>query len=315
MNKLNYEILSAIDNIETTVMESEINVMNSLIDSYDKSIMILENCDDNTDVDSFDIFQESVIMEADENGNMNKIKKVTEKFIGAIETLLSKLSDLIKTIINKVKKSKRVVSEIKVGNKKIEIKFIKNYKKLMDDLQTRRDMWADHIGKYASQDYRTLQTSEGLSKIHDDVDYYNKYYNKFGKTDDLFDKIRDACLNYRNQPDNEDYYDLMDVNEVLDYLGTFSSTLDQSIRDAEFIVGSLKACMKEYNGSDKTIDRYKYVINTLKADMRNLVLSCDDIGHTLEVSMREAGLLDKFDTKKYTNRARRYDYDKNDDII
>ena len=65
MNKLNYEILSAIDNIETTVMESEMNVMNSLIASYDKAVMILEHCDDNNDVSSYDIFQESVIMEAD----------------------------------------------------------------------------------------------------------------------------------------------------------------------------------------------------------------------------------------------------------
>ena len=63
MNKLNYEILSAIDNIETTVMESEMNVMNSLINSYDKAITVLEYCNDNVDTSSFDIFQESVIME------------------------------------------------------------------------------------------------------------------------------------------------------------------------------------------------------------------------------------------------------------
>ena len=105
MNKLNYEILSAIDNIETTVMESEMNVMNSLIDSYDKAVMILENCNDNTDVDSFDIFQESVIMEADENGENNtdgnKPKKSIKEII--IDILLF-IPRMIKKAYNFIKR-------------------------------------------------------------------------------------------------------------------------------------------------------------------------------------------------------------------
>ena len=59
MDKLNYEILSAIDNIETTVMEAEMNVMTSISDSYNKAINVLEYCDDNTDIDAFSVFQES----------------------------------------------------------------------------------------------------------------------------------------------------------------------------------------------------------------------------------------------------------------
>ena len=47
-----------IDQIDLSVSNAEINVLESLIQSYDKSIMILENSDDTVDVSSFDIFQE-----------------------------------------------------------------------------------------------------------------------------------------------------------------------------------------------------------------------------------------------------------------
>ena len=122
MNKLNYEILSAIDNIETTVMESEINVINSLIDSYDKAMMVLECCDDNTDVDSFDIFQESVIMEADETNTNDGVKpkktvgEMIIDFLLFIPRLIKKAFLIVKhkldkifgplkeAIVNKVKK-------------------------------------------------------------------------------------------------------------------------------------------------------------------------------------------------------------------
>ena len=69
---LTNEILSSIDNIDECVMEAELNVLNAMINEYDKAIMIMENYNGN-DYSSFDIF-----MEADEstaNNNSNEPKK------------------------------------------------------------------------------------------------------------------------------------------------------------------------------------------------------------------------------------------------
>ena len=127
MNKLNYEILSAIDNIETTVMESEMNVMNSLINSYDKAVMILENCDDNTNVDSFDIFQESVIMEADNNVKESKAKKIIDKIIDLFKLIGRMIKNAYNFIKGKIDKVKRK------GKPIVDEKLVEEIKDIVDD--------------------------------------------------------------------------------------------------------------------------------------------------------------------------------------
>lgn len=52
------EIFSSIDSINDIMMESEMNVLSSLIDSYDKAMMIMENYS-GEDMESFSIFQEA----------------------------------------------------------------------------------------------------------------------------------------------------------------------------------------------------------------------------------------------------------------
>ena len=112
MNKLNYEILSAIDNIDSTIMESEMNVMNSLINTYEKSLMILEHCNDNSDVSSYDIFQESVIMEADDNGKKKiDFKKAGKIILNILLWLPRQIMRFIKFIRNKISKSKPLSQE------------------------------------------------------------------------------------------------------------------------------------------------------------------------------------------------------------
>ena len=63
------EILSSIDNIDECVMEAELNVINAMINEYDKAIMIMENYSGN-DYSSFDIF-----MEDGEEPNFKKPKQ------------------------------------------------------------------------------------------------------------------------------------------------------------------------------------------------------------------------------------------------
>ena len=64
------------------VMESEYNVINALLDAYDKAYVILENCDDEN-IDSFDLFQEQTIFTEWKHGSQNKnqSRKTTKQMI------------------------------------------------------------------------------------------------------------------------------------------------------------------------------------------------------------------------------------------
>ena len=113
MNKLNYEILSAIDNIDNTIMESEMNVMNSLINSYDKAVMILEYCDDNVDTSSFDIFQEGIghtigtaVDKLDEKMKAKPNENIIKKILLFIPRAIMKLIQTLRTKYNEKKLDK-----------------------------------------------------------------------------------------------------------------------------------------------------------------------------------------------------------------
>ena len=103
MNTLNYEILNDIDRIDQCVMEAEMNVMSALYAEYDKATMILENYEGD-DIESFDIFQESFILEADiskNKGNIikklwNGLKAILKKFVSFLKRKCKYIGLLIK---------------------------------------------------------------------------------------------------------------------------------------------------------------------------------------------------------------------------
>ena len=75
MNLLNQEILSAIDNIDNMVQESEISVLSALCECYEKQAMILEHST-SEDVSEFSVFQEGFIMEDGESTKKNVLKSL-----------------------------------------------------------------------------------------------------------------------------------------------------------------------------------------------------------------------------------------------
>lgn len=64
------------------VLESEYNVINSLLDAYDKAYTILESCDDNDILESFDLFQEQeVFVEWKKGPNDKRSDKWTKQMM------------------------------------------------------------------------------------------------------------------------------------------------------------------------------------------------------------------------------------------
>ena len=112
------EVLDAIDNINSITLESEITTCESLLNSYDKMLIIEENYNGN-DINDFKIFQEGfgddVKKEMKESGkNMSTIGKILSalpRFIIAI----------VKTIKNRLnKKTKNTAEEITENCKNLD---------------------------------------------------------------------------------------------------------------------------------------------------------------------------------------------------
>lgn len=105
-------LLDSIDNITNVVNESSIDVLDALIDSYDKAELILENYDGD-DLSAFSIFQEGKILdEVKKKGkNDSMIKKIALFIPRLIAALFSHLGKLISDV------SKEDTLEIHMGDK------------------------------------------------------------------------------------------------------------------------------------------------------------------------------------------------------
>lgn len=99
-------LLQYIDQIDQSVADAEIDVLESLIESYDKSIMILENADDTTDLFAFDIFQEGDKWDKFKEDTKapvfgNKGEGLIKRLAMIIPRLLQKLIALIRRLFTK----------------------------------------------------------------------------------------------------------------------------------------------------------------------------------------------------------------------
>jgi hypothetical protein len=123
-NMIISEVLDAIDNINSTSISNEINVCESLLISYDKMSVIIENCND-TSYDEFQIIQEGSKLDAlkEDFKKQNEGKSTINKIIFAIPRLLrslfrlitgklKKCEDTLETIDDTIKKNK---SKAKAG--------------------------------------------------------------------------------------------------------------------------------------------------------------------------------------------------------
>ena len=110
----NEEILSAIDNIETTSSESEVCVIESIVNAYGKSFMIMENYE-NDDLSSFSIFQEGKILDT--------VKKESKKDDNKFITILMFIPRLIRAFISSIKPpkdAKETANKLKDFSKKFD---------------------------------------------------------------------------------------------------------------------------------------------------------------------------------------------------
>ena len=202
---LTNEILSSIDNIDECVMEAELNVINAMINEYDKAVMIMENYNGN-DYSSFDIF-----MEADETKEPKKKGLLDGPIRGSkgeniIKRILLVIPRLIATLVRSIKnkwdnrKSQRLIKKIEELESTIRLhgyqitdlqertrrhtgdidelnKKIQHNNDVAESLDKRMDLAENQIKNLQSDvgnaSTKSYQMSRNLNKVKRAIDFMN----------------------------------------------------------------------------------------------------------------------------------------------
>ena len=141
-----------IDHIQEVTDQAEINVLESLIKTYDKSIVILEECEDIEPYADILVFQEGAKWDKFKEDTKapvlgNKGEKIIKRILMIIPRLIQKLIALIRKIFKKSKtEDNRIKKEMKDLKSSENIKF-KRYKmsdadvdKVMTKLKKKREL-------------------------------------------------------------------------------------------------------------------------------------------------------------------------------
>lgn len=136
-------IQNLIDEISYSTDESNISVLNSFCDAYDKAYTIVENCDE-SDICQFSVFQESV---TDDEGNENN---EGGKKPNLLIRILKAIAGFFKTIVNSIKK---------LFNKDTD-KIISNLEEVADLDEATAEAVQQVLDDTESKEYEKCQAAE-----------------------------------------------------------------------------------------------------------------------------------------------------------
>jgi len=212
-------LLQYIDQIDQSVADAEVSVMESLIESYDKSIIILENADDTTDLSAFDIFQEGE--KWDKFKEDTKAPVFGKKGEGLAKRLLMIIPRLIQKLVALIRK-------LFTKNKSFEQKMDKDVDNLKKQAQTvvpeqlseeQAKKLANKINEARASSQAVAQSERDFKSKRDDVmDSIDKRHEQ------LREYIRDSEKTFQSKMDDLHNYtrsinDPFGNSKALDELG------------------------------------------------------------------------------------------------
>lgn len=165
------DLLQYINQIDQSVADAEIDVLESLIASYDKSIMIIQESADNADLSAFEIFQEGE--------KWDKFKEDTKdpvfgkKGEGIVKRLLMIIPRLIQKIVALIRK-------LFTNNKSFEQKMDKDMQQMKQQAET---VVAEQL-----TDDQSDNLAKRISDLNDEVE---KSYDEKNKSEKDFSDTRD----------------------------------------------------------------------------------------------------------------------------
>jgi hypothetical protein len=209
MDTLTEEIIESIDNIDSCIMEAKMDVLCSLMDVYEKSLVILEYCDiDN--ISDFSVFQECFIMES---GDKVSFK---DTFVKWIKTIFGWIKLAISSILSVITEFpyKKIIFEINHLDEDIrEIPIPKITSLMMDSMRELNES--------------TEKLIQLIKSRNTDIEEYRKVVTDFNGINELSAKKNDWEVKYVTRKE------LIDILNDMKQMSTRKSII-KLMKECEF---------------------------------------------------------------------------------
>lgn len=245
------ELLTCIDQIDQSQEEAEINVLESLIQSYDKALMILE-CYDGDDFSAFEIFQEGEKWDKFKEDTKapilgNKGESLIKRILMIIPRLVQKLAMLVRKIFTKNKKTdQQIKSEIdNLQTQGQQVVNVPEGSEAQLTPQSQQEPVSDTITTKSNEIEQPTQNNQSAEQIPrqtdkkqlKDCDITIKGALIFFKTESDSDKTISTIMNISGNstgipkisPDDLSFRSLHHVKQYLDQLDKYNERIDQKI--------------------------------------------------------------------------------------
>ena len=218
------DLLMYIDQIDQSVNDSEIAVLESMIESYDKSIMILESYE-GEDFSVFDVFQEGEKWDKFKEDTKapvfgKKGESVAKRIIMVLPRLIQKLIALIKRLFVKNKnveqKMEKDIQTLKSkADKKVKAPLTREQYDAIKKMFENKPPKIDPVKK-AEKDFEDTRDSvnDSMSQRHE------AFYNAIQKSlDNIFDDTKKSLNNIGKMVDKVDEKNPGLIDDLLKELG------------------------------------------------------------------------------------------------
>lgn len=281
MNEQNQYLLDIIDLIQESTIDSELNVLASLRDFYNKTSIYLEYCEDDTFLDTY--FQEMFVMEADGNTEDKSTKKDSwfKAVLNGIKTAFLFLVKLIKKGLSKIKN----FLYNKAGKRNDDL--------IYDYYENREN---SKLAQYCKKKGYTIKVSDSGMSMGSLI-----IFDKNGKAIKIRSLSKGKKFNHDIHVDDYSFtrdnaltleipWDLSELSVCLNHINNFfkslesSKTIDQK-KDAEIILMSKQ--LKRLYDNDKPTGSKEYSdVEELDLIVTPLESLCSTISHYVNISSK-----------------------------
>ena len=275
MNNINNEILSAIDSIETATMEAEMNVMESLIDAYNKSVIILENYE-GEDIDSFDVFQEGFkdAISADKGILGDKSENIFMRILMVIPRLIASFIRFLGKTFSK--KDKAVIDGLKnVSNMSAEQK--QNAPE--GPIDVKRNVI---VTKIKIED--VVSVYENISGIFDKLNEFDMH-----KPSSLSKDTRQNMKDVMSGDYQQGKYEY-DPDDMVDHLIRCSESKKDIIKKGEALINKFQSMYDEYK---KVVTSKSGNENSIKKNQKEKLDNVTQLMNDIKLLMKRASDIEK----------------------
>lgn len=263
-------LLLYIDQIDQSVADAEINVLESLIASYEKSIMILQESEDDADLSAFEIFQEGETWDKFKEDSKapvlgNKDESVGKRILMIIPRLIQKFIMIVRKLVTQFK-ARRLLKRIKsieytlTEDKKW--KAIVNVRGTIDE-----DVIRKILKNMSNPDFASVAKKKGKliyheysviseAKTHNPIIDFGKILTNNTGGENLSDETSDSIRTKLNQYDSDKaieltYY-MLNKNQIhskfkyrqfIEFLKKYSDVMDEINKELTYDISD-KKCEK-----------------------------------------------------------------------